>query len=406
MKVLHIALSDGGGAGIGMMNQHRALLDMGVDSRVLVAVKKTDCPTVTLAQPNQYVWSTNRYLLLIEKIARRFGICFNRYDRIHHSIYKVRKRHNVPFSSPVTQYDLSRHPLVEWADVINLHYVSGFVDMATFFGNVGKPIVWTMRDENPGLGGFHYEESRRQYYKYYTTLEDEFLAIKRKAIQSCESLSLVSLSAMMRDFCKKVDFLANRRNTIIHNAIDPSGYTAVNKDEARRALGLSSDDTILSFVCCQLDERRKRLAETIEAIGILGDEHIKLVCVGNGDTTPHAPNIITLGTISDTQRLSLVYSASDAFVSPSAQESFGKTIVEALYCGTPVVSTPVGIAAEIIDESNGTLCGGTPREIAKAIGEVLARQHNRQAIRDKAVGMFAPANIARQYIELYKLATS
>ena len=52
MKILHIALTDGGGAGMGLMNQHRALLQLGVDSRVLVAIKQGKDATVTEMRPN------------------------------------------------------------------------------------------------------------------------------------------------------------------------------------------------------------------------------------------------------------------------------------------------------------------------------------------------------------------
>ena len=401
MKILHIALTDGGGAGMGLINQHRALLQLGVDSRVLVAMKQGKDATITEMHPNQNVWGSNKYVVLLQKIARRMGLSFNLYDRTHRDIYKIKKKIAIPFSSPITQYDVSRHPLVDWADVINLHFVSGFVDIPSFFKNVKKPIVWTMRDENPGLGGFHYAEAKQVHFKEFADLEDEFLDIKRKAIESCSNLSIVSLSEIMRHFCDGVDFLANRPNTIIYNAISPDDYTMFQRKEARCELGINPDDIVLSFVCCLLSEKRKRFAEVLEALDTLGDKRIKLLCVGKCDVEITNPNVITLGSISDRRRMSLVYSASDAFVSPSAQESFGKTVVEALYCGTPVVSTPVGIAAEIIDEGNGALCGGTPYEIAQAIKRVLGNKYNQTEIRRLATEKFAPENVAKQYIALY-----
>ena len=206
----------------------------------------------------------------------------------------------------------------------------------------------------------------------------------------------------MRRFCEGVDFLANRPNTIIYNAISPADYIIFKRNEARNELGLNPDDIVLSFVCCQLSEKRKRFAEVMEALNILGDKRIKLLCVGKCDVEITNPNVISLGSISDRRRMSLVYSASDIFVSPSAQESFGKTVVEALYCGTPVVSTPVGIAAEIIAEGNGALCGsGTPHEIAEAIKRVLGNKFSNTEIRQLAVEKFAPENVAQQYIALY-----
>ena len=402
MKVVHIAVSDGGGAGMGMMNQHHALLALGVDSRVVVARKTSSDPTVAEMRPNRNLWGSNRVAGFAQKALRRAGITFNDYDRWHHRIYKSRLRQSVQFSQPYSQYDVLRHPLVADADIVNLHYVSEFVDLPSFFAGVGKPVVWTMRDENPGLGGFHYQSIKQQYYQAFATIEDAFIGVKRAAIGSCRDLHLVSLSDEMRQFCQAVDFLSDKPNAKIYNAISPDDYQPVGKAEARRQLGLAADDVVLAFVSCNLGEERKGFQLVREAIRLLADERIKLLCVGRCDMQIDEANVITLGTVTDRKKLSAVYSAADAFVNASEQESFGKTVVEALYCGTPVVSTPTGIAPEIVDPSNGCLCGGrTPQAIATAIAEVLGSTHDAAAIRRKAVGQFAPEVVANQYIDLY-----
>ena len=406
MKVLHIALTDGGGAGLGMMNQHLALLKAGVDSKVLVAYKKSSLDSVYEMKPNLSIWSSNKYIYLLEKIARRLGICLTEYDKIHHLIYIIRRKHPVPYSSPITQYDVSGHPLVKEADIINLHFIAGFVDVESFFTKVKKPIVWTMRDENPGLGGFHYEESKKGADTRLLQLDEKFLNIKRKVLKSYPSLHLVSLSKLMYEFCEKVDFLSCHSNQIIYNAINPDTYQIVDKRQARKELSLSEQDIIISFVSTSLGERRKRLREVMEAVKILrervANKQIKLLCVGNEDIDGTLPNMICLGMITDTKQLCRVYSASDVFVSPSAQESFGKTVIEALFCGTPVVSTPVGIAAEVINEDNGIICkDGLADNIASAIGMVLRRKYNSESIRQASNRLFSPYQIAEQYINLY-----
>lgn len=402
MRVLHIALTDGGGAGMGMMNQHRALRAMGVDSRVLVAVRRTDDPAVVQMQPNQYVWG-NRMLQTMQRGLCRLGVTFNDYDKWHHIIYNVRKRHNVAFDNPFSQYDVLRHPLVAEADIVNLHYVSGFVDIPSFFRGIRKPVVWTMRDESLGLGGFHYREDRRLFYSHYAALEDSLLDIKRNAVNGCGNMHIVSLSRTMQRFCNEIDFLAQRPNRIIYNAISPDCYVCSSRRKARRELCLNDDDIIVSFVCCSLDERRKGLAVALDALRILDDRHIKLLCVGRTNGSIDVPGVVRLGTVSDSRRLSAVYSASDLFLNVSSQESFGKTIVEAMYCGTPVVSTPVGIAPEIMTARNGCLCARrTPHAIAQAIRTALAVQYDSTAIRAAAIEKFAPEKVAAQYASLYQ----
>ena len=403
MKILHIALSDGGGAGLGMMNLHRALLAQGVDSKVLVGVKTTDEATVVEAAPNQHVWPGGCLGFFLQRVARRLGVCFTAYDRLLLQIYKMRSEHPVSFSSPITPYDLSVHPLVKEADVVNLHFASGFVDMESFFAKVKKPIVWTMRDENPGLGGFHYRASKEELGSHYAALEDEFLRIKRRALEGCERLHIVSLSPMMMDFCRSVDFLSGRPNVVIPNPISPDDYVLCDRAAARRERGLQDEKILVSFVCHSLGEPRKGFMRTWRGMRSLGDDRIKLLCVGKKTVPVDDPQVILLGTVADKRRLSLVYSASDVFVSPSEQESFGKTVVEALYCGTPVVSTPVGIAPEIIDKRNGVICEeGNSDEIVDGVLRVLDADYDREAIRQQAIERFSPQQVASQYVRLYE----
>ena len=404
MKVVHLALTDGGGAGMGMMNQHRALRAMGIDSRVVVAQKRTADPWVAAMQPNLHIWGRSRVMRLLQRAACRWGICFNDYDRWHHRIYQVRKKHPADFSQPFSQYGVLQHPWVAEADIVNLHYVSGFLDWPTFFGQVRQPVVWTLRDENPGLGGFHYEEALRRCGAPYAALEEAFIGVKRRALRQCRHLHLVSLSHLMQQFCARVDFLAERPNSLIPNTLSPENYRPVHRDEARMRLRLQPDDRVLAFVSCHLAEERKGLALLLQAMRLLGDDRLTLLCVGRGEVPDASPlRVVNLGPMADPGALSSVYAAADAFVNASSQESFGKTVVEALYCGTPVVSTPTGIAPEVIDSSNGVLClQRTPEALAEAIGEVLRRSYSSSDIRRKAVEQFSPQGVAARYAQLYQ----
>ena len=407
MKVLHIALTDRGGAGEGMLNQHRALLERGVDSKVLVGFKRTNLETVVQTAPNQYMWGKSCALQYLQKAARHFGICLNRYDQYKRKLYLIRSSHWTQFSIPVTPYDITDHPLVQEADVINLHYVADFLDYESFFRKMRKPIVWTMRDENPGLGGFHYTSEKEKFYPYFAAIEDEFAAIKKKAIADYEPLHLVALSNKMRDFFLSNECFAGRPITIIPNAINADNFRPQNRAEARKKLGIGENEAVIAFVCCDIRDERKGFKELIMAVQRMQKESNKplsVLCVGNNDYVGSLPsNWHFLGRIDSVDKLSSVYSAADVFASPSYQESFGKTVVEALYCGTPVVSTPVGIAPEIISERNGALCPiGDSDGLACALQNVLTRTYDKDVIRQEARSTFQPQVVADKYIELYQ----
>lgn len=128
--------------------------------------------------------------------------------------------------------------------------------------------------------------------------------------------------------------------------------------------------------------------------------------MGKDDLFSSIPdNVICYGSVENSNLQSLIYSASDVFVCPSRQESFGKTIVEALLCGVPVIATRVGVAPEVIDETCGCLIENTnPDTIASAIHEMSEKTVDRGMIRKKAVSLFDPIVIAKQHIEVYEEA--
>ena len=406
MEVVHIATTDFGGAAQGMLILHYALLERGVDSKVLVAEKTTNVESVYKMEPNYQLfnWSKNELIKKGQKILRRRGKLKTTSE---YWLDKIRlvdtPDHNICFTSPFSQYDITQHPLVQQADIIHLHWVGNFIDYTSFFNKIKKPVVWTLRDENPGLGGFHYLSDKKTHGHYYAEIEDSFLSTKKNAINGFDNLTLVALSDKMVDFCHNVDFLAHKNITKIHNAIDGSVFHCIDRTTARKALNLNIDSTIVSFVSVSLKDHRKGLLELMEAIKTL-PKRVTVLCVGINDFFSNSEESVTCyGSVENNDILSLIYSASDIFVTPSHQESFGKTTVEALLCGVPVISTPTGIAPEIINKENGILLQNTtPQEIAQAILTALDTKYDREDIRNGAISLFNPARIVEQHMGLYK----
>ena len=96
------------------------------------------------------------------------------------------------------------------------------------------------------------------------------------------------------------------------------------------------------------------------------------------------------------------YKTADLFVLSSDYEGFGNVIVEALACGTPVVSTdcPSG-PGEILDHGRfGRLVPvGDANALANAIREALDAPVDRDALKNRAAE-FSPEIAARKYLEL------
>lgn len=405
MKILHIATTDFGGAALGMLNLHKALLSLGIQSNILVSQKTTNLNSVVCMAPNHnlYHWSPNRIVRKVQKIMRRRGKWLTEVEKWDNQIHKASVKHSdVCFTSPFSNYDLSKHPLVINADIIHLHWVGSFLDYPTFFSNVKKPIAWTLRDENPGLGGFHYTSDKNKLGIYYSHIDEAFLEAKRNAIRSCDNITLIALSDYMKSFCSTIDFLKNKNIVKIYNPIDGTQFNLIDRNIARDILNIQNNSLVISFVSVSLKDHRKGLAQLVSAIKLL-NMPVKLLCAGKNDFfSEKDSDVICFGPLENTQLLSLIYSASDMFITPTIQESFGKTTIEAMLCGTPVISTATGIAPEVIDEKSGITINNTdPQTIARAINILYKKKFDRTEIRSKAIQLFDPVSIAQQHINLY-----
>ncbi|HIF02557.1 MAG TPA: glycosyltransferase family 1 protein [Nitrospinaceae bacterium] len=103
--------------------------------------------------------------------------------------------------------------------------------------------------------------------------------------------------------------------------------------------------------------------------------------------------------------LSNWYSKGDIFVYPSLYENFGQPILEAAAAGLPIISTPVGVAREIIiDNETGFLFNGDDQELASRITQ-LSDQSLRikmgKSLREKVRSLYGWEKIIKQYLGLY-----
>ena len=150
----------------------------------------------------------------------------------------------------------------------------------------------------------------------------------------------------------------------------------------------------------------------LRAFALLDRPDARLMFVGNGDerkallSLAHdlgvADRVIFAGFHPDPTPF---YKTADLFVLSSHYEGFGNVIVEALACGTAVVSTdcPSG-PAEILE--NGRFGQLTPVDdaeaLSRAIADALEQPHDRNALKRRAAD-FAPQIAARKYLDLLDL---
>ena len=165
-------------------------------------------------------------------------------------------------------------------------------------------------------------------------------------------------------------------------------FKPMDKLSARRHLVFHVNDLIVLYVGRYAPI--KGLDRLLKAFrNLMHLPHLRLVMVGgDGEHSPmfrqlqskakalHIENRLMFAGRVDQETLPQYYSAADVLVVPSYYESFGLVALEALACGTPVVTTPVGAMEEIVKEGvTGYVAKDMdPQHYARLIETILIKQ--------------------------------
>lgn len=164
--------------------------------------------------------------------------------------------------------------------------------------------------------------------------------------------------------------VANKIMEIINMGVVLDQFQPIPKTEARIRLGLTQaapDKKIVMFVGRLIE--RKGVIYMIRAARILKDENllqkIDMIVVGGGAEEERLNSeAVRLGVSADIcftgakppEEIHLWMSAADILLIPSLDEGFGLVALEAMACGTPVISTDCGGLKEFVKhEENGLL---------------------------------------------------
>lgn len=418
MKILIVNTTDSGGAANSCVRLHLGLLQQGVDSKLLVLERFRDIPQ-TFVYKKPYVRKTRWQRLLI-KIAHILGIKPKNRDRekTHKEAYLEQRPKGLEmFSFPDSEYDITNSIHYREADVVNLHWVAGFLNYAQFFSKNTKPVVWTLHDMNPFSGGDHFNEiylgidkNGNPIERKLTTLETKTMhaieVVKQKAVATVNKLIVVAPSRWLAQEASQSKVFANRDVLHIPYGLNTAVFKPWNKAEVRRELGIPAEKTVLLFVAESMANQRKGFVYLERALAHLNNSEVVLCSVGlhAHDISGQTP-LIQLGRIEDPTTMSKAYAAADAFIIPSLMDNLPNTVLEALMCGTPVLGFPTGgIVDMVLPGQNGNL---TTTISVKDLRSVIDRfidnpkEFDSEKIRHEAVIKYGLEVQAKRYKQLF-----
>lgn len=304
-------------------------------------------------------------------------------------------------------------------DVIHLHNLhSEYINLPMLFGYIKRhsiKTIWTLHDCWAFTGhcphftmaacgkwksGCCHCPSYREYPASAVDNSAYMYRLKKRWFTGAEDMTIVTPSRWLAELVKQ-SYLKDYPVEVIHNGIDLAVFKPT-ESRFREEHGIAEDQYVLLGVAFGWGES-KGLDVFIELSRRL-DARFQIVLVGTDEAVDSQlpENIISIHRTQNQRALAEIYTAADLFVNPTREDTYPTVNMEALACGTPVLTFRTGGSPECIDDSCGSVVDcddvdAMEREIVRiceerpyAKGNCLRRAQgfDRQSQYDKYIGCY------------------
>lgn len=208
---------------------------------------------------------------------------------------------------------------------------------------------------------------------------------------------------------------------VIPNMVDAEKYHPVSKDEKlvlRETLNLPADQPVALFVGRVVSY--KGVPVLVQTIQDMGEQAPYLVILGEGGLDMYnceagirktieekklASKILMPGSVDNVHEY---MQAADFLAFPTENDALPLTLIEAMACGLPVITTPVGgIPAVIQDEENGLLIEpGSTKKLESAMTRLIKDKPLQETLKINALKSiqenYAGPVVAAKYEKLFR----
>ena len=254
-------------------------------------------------------------------------------------------------------------------DIVHLHNIHGHdcnLDMLFgYFKKKNTKLIWTFHDCWAFTGYCTYFDivhcnkwqmeckkcPQKSEYSFFFDRSKSLFKKKRKLFEGLD-LEIITPSQWLANLVKQ-SFLKDYPVKVINNGIDISIFKPTESNFKER-YKIENKKLILGVAFDW--GRRKGLDVFIELANRLPKDY-QIILVGTDDEVDKLlpDNVISINRTQNQKELAAIYTASDVFVIPTREDNYPTVNMEAISCGTPVVTFNTGGSPEMVDESCGSV---------------------------------------------------
>lgn len=324
---------------------------------------------------------------------------------------------NYGFDNKIATRTLISHLKRIKPEIIHIHNVhSHDCDLTMLFNYIRKnqiKVYWTFHDCWAFTGYCPYFDmvgcdqwktecrncTQRKHYSWFFDRSNANFR-KKRALFDGVDVTIVTPSHWLCNLVKQ-SFLKDYPVKVIHNGIDLAVFKPRQSDFREK---YNCKDKFILLGVSFMWENRKGLDVFLKLADRL-DERYQIVLVGiRRDMKEKIPDkIIKIGKTSNQKELAEIYTAVDLFVNPTREENYPTVNMEALACGTPVLTFDTGGSGEMVDETCG--CIVPKNDIETLYNKIIQISEERPYSQDSCLQKakeFDASERLKEYIALIK----
>lgn len=348
----------------------------------------------------------------------------NKWDTWMHGLEtRLFDRHGL--ASVSATYDFIKQLKEISPDIVHIHNIHGyFLNYPILFEYLSKsgiPVVWTVHDCWLYTGHCYYysyiqcnkwkngcgdcPQKRKFPASWWLDRSARNYQDKRETFTAMphDKLTIVPVSDWIRGEMSR-SFLKGYPFRVIHNGIDTEVFTVYGADEVKRKYGWQGKHVLLGVASIWSEE--KGLPDFIKlAQQLRDDEMIVLVGVTEEQKSQLPQNVYGIRRTENIRELAQLYSAADVFVNPTWQDNYPTVNMEAIACGTPVVTYRTGGSVEAVTEDTGFIVEqGDVKGLLDSVRviEQYGKHYYADRCRKYALANFRKEDRYADYLKLYE----